>query len=144
MDYLEERSERFSICDEEVMESDNSVNLIIHRSDVDVWQRRARRSSTIEEWLGPWVVRIAGASLLAYGTYRATRRSRRGGWWMVSGVSLLVCGAAGLVNPHRLRARWTRSFEQAPVDLVMQESLDSFPASDAPSSNATTTNPRPL
>ena len=133
----------FSICDEEVMESDNSVNLISHRSDVDVWQRRARRNWTIEERLGPWVVPIAGASLLAYGTYCATRRSQRGVWWMMSGVSLLVCGAAGLGNPYRLRARGTQSFEQA-VDVVTQESLDSFPASDAPSSNATTTNPRPL
>ena len=70
----------FSVCDEEVMESDNSVNLITHRSDVDVWDRRARRSWTIDEWLGQWAVPIAGASLLAYGTYSATRGSRRGVW----------------------------------------------------------------
>ena len=134
----------FSICGEEVMESDNSVNLITHRSDVDVWERRARRNWTIEEWLGQWVVPIAGASLVAYGTYCATRGSRRGVWWMASGVGLLVCGATGLGNPYRLRARWLRSVEHASIDVVTQESLDSFPASDPPSSNATTTNPQPL
>ena len=42
------------------MESDNSVNLITHRSDVDVWERRARRSWTIEEWLGQWVAADRG------------------------------------------------------------------------------------
>jgi hypothetical protein len=134
----------FSICGEEVMESDNSVNLMTHRSNVDVWEQRARRSWTIEEWLGQWVVPIAGASLLAYGTFCATRGSRRGVWWMVSGASLIVCGATGLGNPYRLRARWSRSVEHASVDVVTRESLDSFPASDPPSSNATTTNPQPL
>ena len=91
----------FSICSEEVMESDNSVNLITHRSDVDVWERPARRSWTIEEWLGQWVVPIAGASLLAYGTYCATRGSRRGVWWMASGVGLLVYSYTSLPREPR-------------------------------------------
>jgi hypothetical protein len=98
----------------------------------------------MEERFGQWAVSIAGASLLAYGTYCATRRSWRGLWWMVSGVGLIGCAAAGLTKPHVRGARWARSVERSPVDVVMQESLDSFPASDAPSSNATTTTPRPI
>jgi hypothetical protein len=136
-------SRGFSIYDEAVMESDNSVNLMTHRSDVNVWERSRRPSWTIEDRFGSWVVPMAGAGLLAYGTYCATRRPGRGLWWVATGASLLVCAAAGLGSPQALRARWAGAFEQAP-DAVTQESLDSFPASDAPSSNATTTTPQPL
>jgi hypothetical protein len=124
------------------MELDNSVNLMTHRSDVSVWERPTRQR-WIEDRFGPWLAPIAGAGLVAYGTYCATRHSRRGLWWMASGASLLAWAAAGPATLQALRARWTRSIDQA-LDVVTQESLDSFPASDAPSSNATTTSPQPL
>ena len=124
------------------METDNSVNLMTHRSEVSVWERRTRQSS-IEDRLGAWLAPIAGAGLVAYGTYSATRNSRRGLWWVATGASLLVWAAAGPGALQALRARWAESFDQD-LDVVTQESLDSFPASDAPSSNATTTTPQPL
>jgi hypothetical protein len=123
------------------MESDNSVNLMTHRSDVSVWERRARQSS-IEDRLGSWIAPVAGAGLVAYGTYCATRHSRRGLWWMAGGASLLAFAAAGPGALQALKARWTEHFDQV-LDVVTQESLDSFPASDAPSSNATTTSVQP-
>ena len=123
------------------MERDNAPNLATHRAAASVWERRGWQGRTIEEQVGPWLVSLAGAGLLAYG---ATRRSWRGVWWMVSGVGLIGCAAAGLANPHEAKARWERSVRQPPADPVTLESMDSFPASDAPSSNATTVSPSPL
>jgi hypothetical protein len=123
------------------MESDYPLNLIAHRSDVDVWSRRSRAT---DEGVGQWLVSMAGATLVAYGTYCAISRSWRGLWWIASGVSLLGCAAAGFGQANGGKARWSQDSDDAPADVVTRESLDSFPASDAPSSNATTTTPRPL
>ena len=122
------------------MESDFSINLVSYRSDVDAWSRRSRM---MEERVGQWLVSMAGSALLVYGTYWATRRSWRGAWWIASGVGLIGYAAAEFMKADNGRG-WRRDSENAPADLVTQESLDSFPASDAPSSNATTTMPRPL
>lgn len=123
------------------METDYSINLLAHRSDVDAWTRRSRAA---DERVGQWLVSMAGATLVAYGTYCATSRSWRGLWWIASGVSLLGCAAAGFGNANGSSARWSQDAGRAPADVVTLESLDSFPASDAPSSNATTTTTRPL
>src|SRR5262245_7563810 len=122
------------------MESDFSINLITYRSDVDAWTRRSR---IMEERVGQWLVSMAGSALLAYGSYWATRRSWRGAWWIASGVGLIGYAAAGFMKANNGRG-WRRDSEHASADVVTLESLDSFPASDAPSSNATTTMPRPL
>ena len=122
------------------MESDFSINLIAYRSDVDAW---ARRSRVMEERVGQWLVSMAGSALLAYGTYCAARRSWRGALWIASGVGLIGYAAAGFMQAHDGRG-WRDRSAHAPADVVTLESLDSFPASDAPSSNATTTMPRPL
>lgn len=97
----------------------------------------------MEERLGQWLVSMAGSALLAYGTYCATRRSWRGVWLIASGVSLIGYAAVGFMKANKGRA-WRHDSQHAPADVVTLESLDSFPASDAPSSNATTTTPRPL
>jgi hypothetical protein len=125
------------------MERDNAPNLTAHRAAASVWERRGWQGRTIEERVGPWLVSLAGAGLLAYGA-GATRRSWRGVWWMVSGAGLIGCAAAGLANPREVKARWDRSVRQPPADPVTRESMDSFPASDAPSSNATTASPSHL
>ena len=123
------------------MERDNAPNLTSHRAAATVWERRGWQGPTVEERIGPWLVSLAGAGLLVYG---ATRRSWSGVWWMVTGVGLIGCAAAGLANPQEARARWDRSGGQPSVDPVTSESMDSFPASDAPSSNATTVSPSHL
>jgi hypothetical protein len=114
------------------MESKRALNLISHRSPQSIWDKRGWQGETIEERLGPWLASVAGASLLAYG---ATRRSWRGVGLMMGGVALMGCAAAGLCNPRYAAGR-LRHLRQAPMDRVTMESMHSFPASDAPSSNA--------
>lgn len=122
------------------MESDFSINLMTYRSDVDAWARRSRMT---EERVGQWLLSVAGSALLAYGTYWATRRSWRSAWSLASGVGLIGYAAAEFMKANNGRG-WRQKSEHGPADVVTLESVDSFPASDAPSSNATTTVPRPL
>ena len=116
------------------MESEQALNLISHRSPQSIWDKRGWQGETVEERLVPWLASAAGAGLLAYG---ATRRSWRGAWLMMGGVALIGCAAAGLCNPRYAAGR-LRLLRQPPVDRVTMESMHSFPASDAPSSNAIT------
>jgi hypothetical protein len=116
------------------MKSKEFLNLTVPRAETPVWEWR--------DWQryldGPAVLRfatMAGAGLLAYGALSARQRATSSLWWVVSGAGLL--GYAAVVT---LRGRP----DLAAPDLVTQESLDSFPASDAPSSNATTATPRSL
>jgi hypothetical protein len=115
------------------MGSDSGQNLTSHRAAESVWDRRGWQRVTIEERVGPWLAALGGASLLVYG---ATRRSWRGAWFMMTGVGLIGCAAAGLCNPRDASLRWRPRLRQPAVDRVTLESMDSFPASDAPSSNA--------
>jgi hypothetical protein len=108
------------------IETDNARNLACHRSARSVWQKRGWSGVTIEERVGPWIVSLAGVSLLIAG---ARRRSWRGLAWMTSGATMIGCAAAGLCNPRHAGVRWQPLSRRA--DL-----LDSFPASDAPSSSA--------
>jgi uncharacterized membrane protein len=114
------------------MESNRALNLISHRSPQSIWDKRGWQGATIEERIGPWLASVVGTGILAYG---ATRRSWRGVWLMVGGVALIGCAAAGLCNPRHAAVR-LRHMRQSRVDRVTMESMDSFPASDAPSSNA--------
>jgi hypothetical protein len=115
------------------MSAHHATNLISHRRPQSIWDRRGWRGTTVEERLGPSFIALAGASLLAYG---ATRRTWRGVLYMMSGVGLIGCAAAGLCSPREAPARW-RQLRGFATDPVTVESMDSFPASDAPSSNAT-------
>jgi hypothetical protein len=54
---------------------------------------------------------------------------------MAGGAALLGCAAAGLCNPRHAAIRW-RHLARPSVDRVTAELMDSFPASDAPSSSA--------
>jgi hypothetical protein len=120
----------------------NAANLMSHRAAASVWDRRGWSGLTVEERLGPWLASCAGAGLLAYGITRATVRpvhSWRGVWFMIGGVSLLSGVAIGLCHPRAAAARWQHLRRDSTADLVTAESMDSFPASDAPSSNATIT-----
>ena len=124
------------------MDWDEAPNLSAHRATASVWERRGWQGRTVEERVGPWLVSLAGAGLFSYG---ASRRSWRGVWWMIGGLGLIGAAAVGLANPHEAATRWSRlrSVRQPPIDTVTRESMDSFPASDAPSSNATTVSPSP-
>ena len=83
---------------------------------------------------------MAAVALVLYGATR--RRSDAGIWWLVSGA-VVGCAAASLGTG--LWRRDTRfGSEPSLADVVTQESVDSFPASDAPSSNATTAAAQPL
>lgn len=114
------------------MDADNARNLTCHRAAQSVWDRRGWSGVTIEERVGPWVVSLAGATLLISG---ARRRSWRGVRLMLAGAGLLGCAAAGLCNPRHAAVRW-RYLTRPSTDRITTESMDSFPASDAPSSNA--------
>jgi hypothetical protein len=114
------------------MNTGNAKNLACHRAARSVWDKRGWAGVTIEERVGPWFISLAGASLLIAG---ARQRSWRGARWMFGGATLLGCAAAGLCNPRDASVHWRR-LTQRGIDRVSTELMDSFPASDAPSSSA--------
>ena len=122
------------------MQSEQFRNLKVHRSDASVWERRRWRDNNFNDKLGISLA-LAGASLLLYGAFPTTRRRKASLWWGLSGAGLISCAAARLRGRPSGRSNHDRS--DAP-DVVTVESVDSFPASDAPSSNATTVSPQPL
>jgi hypothetical protein len=115
------------------MNDDNARNLACHRSARSVWDKRGWSGVTIEERVGPWLASLAGASLLIAG---AKQRSYGGVQVMLGGAALLGCAAAGLCNPRHATVRW-RHLTRPSSDHITTELMDSFPASDAPSSNTT-------
>ena len=122
------------------MAPDTFSNLTQHRSEVDGWQPKGWWDSHADEEVTLSLASMVGASLLLYGVTR--RRSDSSLLWILGGASLLGFAATGLAAWPWLRARLGAG--QPPADLVTVESRDSFPASDAPSSNATTAAPQPL
>ena len=118
------------------MDTDNARNLTCHRAARSVWDKRGWSGVTIEERVGPWVVSLAGASLLVAG---ARRRSWGGIHLILGGVGLIGCAATGLCNPRHAAVRW-RHLTQPSRDHVAIESMDSFPASDPPPSSAMAVN----
>jgi hypothetical protein len=119
------------------MGSDNISNLSSHRGPQSVWDRRGWQGVTTEERVAPWLVALVGAAIFGYG---ARRRSWRRLAFMAGGAGLIGCAAAGLCNPRDASVRWRRFAPKTAVDRVTRESMDSFPASDAPSSNAIAAN----
>ena len=122
------------------MAPDTFSNLTQHRSEVDGWQPKGWWDSHADEEMTLSLASMVGASLLLYGVTR--RRSDSSLLWILGGASLLGFAATGLGAWPWLRGR--SGAEHSPADVVTQESLDSFPASDAPSSNATTASPQPM
>ena len=112
------------------MDTDTARNLACHRAARSVWQKRGWSGVTIEERVGPWVVSLAGAGLLIAG---ARTPSWRGVGWMISGATLIGCAAAGLCNPRHAAIKWRQLTTDDRLEI---ELMDTFPASDAPSSNA--------
>jgi hypothetical protein len=113
------------------MDTDNARNLTCHRAARSVWDKRGWRGVTIEERVSPWIISLAGAGLLIGG---ARQRSWRGVRWMIGGATLVGCAAAGLCNPRDASVRWRR-LTRPPLDRTTTELMDSFPASDPPSSS---------
>lgn len=118
------------------MDIDTARNLTSHRAARSVWDKRGWSGVTIEERMGPWVVSLAGASLLVAG---ARRRSWSGIHLILGGAGLIGCAATGLCNPRHAAVRW-RQMTQLSGDRVSVESMDSFPASDPPPSSAMAVN----
>ena len=117
------------------MTSMEHSNLVPHRAPQSVWDKRGWRGPAIEERLAPWLISLGGAGLFAFG---ASRRSWRGTALMTAGLSFIAFATAGMCSPGRVAARWRQMAGRRDVaDSVTMESMDSFPASDAPSSNAT-------
>jgi hypothetical protein len=116
------------------MTTDDTSNLASHRAPASVWDKRGWRGPTIEERVGPWLVWLAGAGLVLYG---ARRRSWRDAWWIAGGLGLIAGAVAGLSTPQQLRMTWRDHLHRDASDTITTESMDSFPASDAPSSNMT-------
>jgi len=115
------------------MHTDHAKNLACHRAPRSVWDKRGWAGVTIEERVGPWFISLAGASLVIAG---ARKRSWRGTRWMLGGATLLGCAAAGLCNPRDASVHWRRLTQRGLDRIQDAELMDSFPASDAPSSNA--------
>ena len=124
------------------MTSEQFTNLKVQRSDANAWDRRGWRNRNLDD-TGPWLVSIAGAGLLLFAAYSARRRAASGVWWGATGASLLSCAAARFRTGHWPKIG-RRDSDPFGADVVTVESVDSFPASDAPSSNATTASPRPM
>ena len=108
-----------------------TLNLVQNRSAASVWDRANDRMEwDTERWL---VAVLAGAFLVS--GFR--RRSWSGLALVVGGGGLAWWAAAGAdqreIRRGRLRARWT----QENADPIGEASEESFPASDAPSWNAT-------
>ena len=117
------------------MPTTENVNLDAHRISQRVWDKRGWQGLTTEEQLAPWLVSLGGAGMLAFG---ASRRSWRGAPFMLIGAGLMALAATGACSPRSTTGAWRRWLPRAEsADLVGTESMDSFPASDAPSSNAT-------
>ena len=114
------------------MESEQFTNLTVHRSTPSAWKRHGLRY--LDDRNVGWLVSAAGAGLLFYGIDPRKRRTSSSLWWILSGAALL--GFAATRSRYALER--FRSRPDLAADVVTQESLDSFPASDAPSSNATT------
>ena len=113
----------------------DASNVRSHRAPTSVWEKRGWRGPTVEEQLVPWLVSLVGAGLFAFGA----SRQGRGAPHMVAGAALLGCAAAWVWHPRENRVRLQRSTSHpTEPDTVTIEAMDSFPASDAPSSNATT------
>jgi hypothetical protein len=123
------------------MESEQFLNLTVRRSEAPARERRGWRQRYLDGERVLRLVSMAGAGLLLYGAYSARRRTTSSPWWVVCGASLLGCAVAG---SRHFRGSLRPGQDLAAPDVVTQESLDSFPASDAPSSNATTATPRSL
>jgi len=122
------------------MASDHFTNLRQHRSDVDAWEPRGWWQRVADDQKALSLTSIAAVALVLYGATR--RRTDAGMWCLVSGA---VVGCAAASFGTGLWPRDTRfGSEPSPSDVVTQESVDSFPASDAPSSNATTATAQPL
>jgi hypothetical protein len=113
------------------MDNFSARNLACHRSAQSVWDKRGWSGVTIEERVGPWIVSVAGTALLVVG---ARRGSLRGLHLMLVGASLIGCAAAGLCNPRDATVRWRQLTRPRP-DSDTTGLMDSFPASDPPSSN---------
>ena len=111
---------------------DSARNLTCHRAARSVWDKRGWNGVAIEERVGPWLASLVGTTLVIAG---ARRRSWGGVQLMAGGAALLGCAAAGLCNPRHAAVRW-RQLARPSVDRITEELMDSFPASDAPSSGA--------
>jgi hypothetical protein len=118
------------------MTSDDFTNLRQHRAEGDAWAPRAWWSRLADDPMALALGSLAGAALILYGS--TPRRSGLGVWWLISGV-VAGCVAASLGG-----RQWRRDAASSPRDVVTQESMDSFPASDAPASNASTATAQPL
>ncbi len=117
------------------MQKTERANLLSHRTSQSVWDKRGWSGPTIEERLMPWALSVGGAALVVAG---ASRRSWYGAPFVVTGAVLIGCVAAGLCNPRELGVRLRHAIREAhDADQITIEAMDSFPASDAPSSNAT-------
>jgi hypothetical protein len=116
------------------MTANHTSNLVSHRAATSVWDKRGWSGPTIEERAGPWLASLAGAALVLYG---ASRRDWRGACWIAGGLGLIAGTVAGLSNPSQARMTWRHYLNRDSSDRITTESMDSFPASDAPSSNMT-------
>jgi len=117
-----------------------SRNVLSHRAATSVWDKWGWRGPTVEQRLALWLVSLGGAGLFAFG---ASRRWR-GAPYMAAGAALIGYVVGRMWHPGEVRFRLGWTSRATEPDAVTIEALDSFPASDAPSSNATIAGSRPI
>jgi hypothetical protein len=122
----------------ETMLGERSTNLMYHRANGSVWDKRGWSGPTVEERLLPWVIGAAGAAAITYG---ASRRSWRGLACAMGGLTLWTCATSGLCNPKYASARLDHLMRQRHKDVVTTQSMHSFPASDPPSFTSAASTP---
>ena len=111
------------------------LNLVQHRGAPNVWEQIDRRDWDAERWL----VAITASVFLIAGL---RQRSLAGLLFVLGGSSLAWWAAAGPDerNERRGRLRAALPARRRDIDLFVETSEQSFPASDAPAWTATTGN----
>jgi hypothetical protein len=103
-------------------------NLIQHRGEPSVWDRRRSRAIWDSE---RWLATATAGMLIGMGV---RRRSVGGLLTALSGAALAWWAAAGADERHLRRSRLRLAWPRRPdSDSVADASEQSFPASDAPS-----------
>jgi len=113
--------------------TEHELNLTTHRAAESVWKRSGWDGTREQLAMTRWLVGIGGGALAVQGL-----RQRRTSGWMLAGLGSglawwALTGEGDLGDARRWFTEITEWMPWSRRDRVMDESAESFPASDAPS-----------